>query len=480
MCNVVPDFFRPAGTTADGVLNPGFSSTTASTAFIGSYFRNNNYDGLYTSGALLYQNPSTSTANLSLGDCDTKCQWCEKPGNVSIYNETMTGFTISWESQPDVISNTTTNGLDPLMPTHYMLRVVDAVNTGVVAHSQSTAINAVGFSSNFNAQTTTAATNLQFEVDVDLSSYGFPGATFDVHLQTMCAINQHGTAHDVVSPGPNSLELSAGGQFTTYVGAFVGQVTTLASLSQVNGCTDATACNENTLATPGNPTALSDCTYADPNEDCAGNCLPGFVSINSAACTTCNYGCIDPLYNEYSTAATCSDQTQCLTLITTLSIGDTHQGGIIFYLDGNGGGLIAAPTDQSTGVLWGCYGTAITGADGTVIGTGNQNTIDIIAECTTTGIAAEICANLTLNGYSDWFLPSKNELNKMYLNIGQGNALGLGNIGGFATGILSSGYWSSTQRNANTNEAWALFFDNGLPINYTKWNSMIVRAVRSF
>ena len=66
-----------------------------------------------------------------------------------------------------------------------------------------------------------------------------------------------------------------------------------------------------------------------------------------------------------------------------LSIGDTYQGGIIFYLDGNSKGLIAAPTDQSTEAKWGCYETLIPGANGTGIGTGNQNTIDIENICDT-------------------------------------------------------------------------------------------------
>jgi len=157
---------------------------------------------------------------------------------------------------------------------------------------------------------------------------------------------------------------------------------------------------------------------------------------------------------------------------SALAIGDTHQGGIIFYLDANGGGLIAAPTDQSTNAEWGCYGTGIGTNSG--IGTGAQNTINIEVGCTTAGIAADICANLTLGGYSDWFLPSKDELNEMYLNIGQGNALGLGNVGGFA----DDGYWSSTE-NGN-NHAWAQDFNDGIQYYSNKYIPFSVRAVRAF
>jgi hypothetical protein len=165
-----------------------------------------------------------------------------------------------------------------------------------------------------------------------------------------------------------------------------------------------------------------------------------------------------------------------------LAIGDSYQGGIIFYLDGLGGGLIAAPTDQSTGAEWGCYGALITGADGTAVGTGYQNTIDIEAGCTTSGTAADICANLTLGGYSDWFLPSIDELNLMWTNLadsdGDGTAIGSSdpnNLGGFA----GTYYWSSTED--DNIDAWIQFFGDGEQFASDKgFFGNNVRAVRSF
>ncbi|MBK8504665.1 MAG: DUF1566 domain-containing protein [Saprospiraceae bacterium] len=158
-------------------------------------------------------------------------------------------------------------------------------------------------------------------------------------------------------------------------------------------------------------------------------------------------------------------------------MGLNYAGGIIFYMEPDGTGLVAAPTDQSTsaGSEWGCFETLISGADGTAIGTGAQNTIDIQSDCTTTGIAAYICANLDLNGFNDWFLPSKDELNEMYMKIGQGASGANINIGGFA----DLRYWSSSEFNAFA--AWRQDFfvdDDVLPD--AKSSYRLVRAIRAF
>jgi hypothetical protein len=165
-----------------------------------------------------------------------------------------------------------------------------------------------------------------------------------------------------------------------------------------------------------------------------------------------------------------------------LAIGQTYQGGIIFYLDKTGKhGLVAAPKDilDSSGnpayVAWYNGSYTITGATGTAIGTGKTNTAAIVASQGVGNYAAKLADDLVVGKYSDWYLPSKDELNLMYTNIGQSATAPLTNIGGF----MSNYYWSSSEYDYYY--SWFRGFDNGQGINYkSKDYSFLVRAVRAF
>lgn len=155
----------------------------------------------------------------------------------------------------------------------------------------------------------------------------------------------------------------------------------------------------------------------------------------------------------------------------TLKIGDIYAGGIIFYLDKTGEhGLVCAPYDQSKATSWGCHHTAI-GTTSTAIGQGLFNTARIIVTCKEENCAARICNDLILNGHSDWFLPSRDELNLMYKN------LYLKGKGGFT----ASRYWSSSEyAGSESIYAWKQHFSSGNQGYGDKSFKGWVRAVRSF
>ena len=168
--------------------------------------------------------------------------------------------------------------------------------------------------------------------------------------------------------------------------------------------------------------------------------------------------------------------TKTVTINVTIAIGDSYQGGKVAYIFESGDpdyvadethGLIAADADQGTGNTWwnGTYTT--TGATGEALGTGSANTTAIITSQGNTGTyAAKICRDYAGGSYNDWYLPSKDELNKLYLNRVA--------VGGFA----SAYYWSSTERDSMY--ASILDFDNGIQTYGTKNSIFYVRAVRAF
>lgn len=152
-------------------------------------------------------------------------------------------------------------------------------------------------------------------------------------------------------------------------------------------------------------------------------------------------------------------------------IGQDYQGGIIFYVDETGNhGLIAASEDVGQ-AAWGCPSILIKGADAEGIGSGFENTLAIVRDCNDVGTAAELCENLVLNGFDDWFLPSKEELNQLYLQRKI--------VGGFSE-ELNSAYWSSTEYEKSF-AAWRqLFTDFPEQTIYDKYNIYNVRPIRRF
>ena len=118
-----------------------------------------------------------------------------------------------------------------------------------------------------------------------------------------------------------------------------------------------------------------------------------------------------------------------------LYIGKLHAGGLIFYLDSTRQhGMVCAQMDQGR-YIWGCNGSFIPTTSSN-FGTGSMNTSLITMHCAQRPIAASVCADLALNGYTDWYLPSLGEVQLIFIN------LRLQNIGSF--GLNHGYYWSSS------------------------------------
>ncbi len=160
----------------------------------------------------------------------------------------------------------------------------------------------------------------------------------------------------------------------------------------------------------------------------------------------------------------------------TYALGDVGPGGGLVFLISGGLTYEMAPktwgANESTGIAW-CSNTSsdITGAVGTAVGTGSANTTAMQSPACATGAGVSARAYRG-GGLTDWFLPSVDELNAMWL---------YSRVTGFNTatyGFASGLYWSSSQGGAFF--AWGQGLADGVQVPGGKVNALRVRPVRAF
>jgi len=164
----------------------------------------------------------------------------------------------------------------------------------------------------------------------------------------------------------------------------------------------------------------------------------------------------------------------------TYALGDTGPGGgLVFLISGGKTYEMAENTwgaaSTDTDIAW-CSNTtsSITGADGLAVGTGSANTTAMQPGACSSGAGVSARAYRG-GGFTDWFLPSKDELNAMW---------NYSLVTGFPTatyGFAFDEYWSSSQ--SGVSGAWSEGFGDageGDQYNDRKRYTSRVRPVRAF
>lgn len=158
-------------------------------------------------------------------------------------------------------------------------------------------------------------------------------------------------------------------------------------------------------------------------------------------------------------------------------IGEYRDFGIVFWLDPNDNsrGMICSTYDQTSDANWSCSNADVVDAMGTAIGTGYQNTMAILEGCADSFTGAYKCNHYSDGGFTDWYLPSRDELMELYNHKDIISATSISK-GGLP--LSNSYYWSSSQ--ASLENAYAIYFNDGTVVAKTKAFTENVRAVRKF
>ncbi len=220
-----------------------------------------------------------------------------------------------------------------------------------------------------------------------------------------------------------------------------------------------------------NPTLVLPSSTANPFVLSNGAGLGSFeTTMNNLVPNTTYY------VRTYATTSTGTYFSNQLTFTTGaasgLAIGQSYGGGIIFYLDNTGQhGLICGPSDIAA-KPWGCPGPCYSLP--TTFGAGAQNTTTIVSLCSQQNTAAVACDQYSINGYSDWYLPSHSELKLIWQNLYLNNV---------SASLSNGNYWSSSDLGADggCGRAWSYNFSCAC-VNfwYGKETPIPSRPIRSF
>ena len=255
----------------------------------------------------------------------------------------------------------------------------------------------------------------------------------------------------------------------------------------VYGCTDSLAGNYNVLSNTDDGSCLvAGCVielaenYNQQAQMNDGSCIiygcileayPNYNNLANVDNGSCNlnstdvFGCTDSFGFSYNPDATI-DNGDCL----IMKVGAVAYGGLVVYVDENGStGLVVAPEDIEGTFEWGCYNQNVDGADGDNIGSGLQNTMDIInfgcSSQDSSLTAAQVCFDYELDGFTDWYLPSRDEL-----------LIGSNIIESVAISSFNEYVWSSSEQS----NQYSYIGNSYTNSNDNKTHHRNVRPIRSF
>jgi len=349
----------------------------------------------------------------------------------------------------------TTNSVAPVLPTitttsATAVTLTTAVSGGNITSDGGSAVTARGICYSTTSNPTTANTVVTGGAGIGSFSSSITGlTTLTTYYIRAFATNSVGTAYGnqvsvTPSPAPTIPTL------TTTV------VTSIALTSATSG---------GNISSDGGASVTSRgiCYSTSPSPTTASSLVSGGTGIGSFISNMTGLTSGSTYYvRAYATNSVGTAYGNQVSF-TAIGIGQTYQGGIVFYIDGSGlHGLIACPNNLNPGATISWYNGVymVTGATSSVIGTGQSNTTTIItAQGNTGSYAAKICQDLVLGGYSDWYLPSKNEAITMATNI-------------------SAATWTSTEGSSTT--AYIVYVDSSFSLNNKNYSSVAIRAIRSF